>query len=181
MTSTPLHRRTFVQALALALAPAAARSQQALPSIAVLPLDFVDDHQNPDTVEAQERRLKLAHAQLEQELRDRRLYRVVNAAPARTLVDELLAKQAFLYRCDDCVLQVGRKLGCDLVLASWVQKVSELILNFNVEVWRVADGRSVLSKSVDMRGNQDASWERSVRYLVRDMADKRAANPRYGT
>jgi hypothetical protein len=180
MTPITLHRRTVVQALLLTLAAAATKAQDALPTIAVLPLDFIDDHLNPDTVDAQNRRLKQAHAQLRQELGERRLYRVVDLAPAAPLIAELLARQSFLYRCDDCVLQVGRRLGSDLVMASWVQKVSELILNFNVEVWRVADGRSLLSKSVDMRGNQDASWERSVRYLVRDMADKRAADPHYG-
>jgi hypothetical protein len=45
----------------------------------------------------------------------------------------------------------------------------------------VAEERSVLAKSVDMRGYQDVSWERAVRFLVADMADKRAAHSRYGT
>jgi hypothetical protein len=31
-----------------------------------------------------------------------------------------------------------------------------------------------------MRGNDDVSWQRAVRFLVRDMQDKRAANPAYG-
>ena len=82
-------------------------------------------------------------------------------------------------RCDDCAEQVGLLLGVDLVMATWVQKGSELILNLNVQIDDVTGQRVVLSKSVDMRGNEDLSWNRAVRYLVRDMAEKRALNPRY--
>jgi hypothetical protein len=43
----------------------------------------------------------------------------------------------------------------------------------------VPAGKVIFSKSVDMRGNADESWQRAVRYLVRDMAEKRANNPGY--
>lgn len=36
-------------------------------------------------------------------------------------------------------------------LTPWVQKVSELILNFNVRIFDVAAGKAIFSKSVDMR------------------------------
>jgi hypothetical protein len=173
-------RRTVLHGLAIGLVSRLARAQDELPTIAVLPPDFLDDHLNPATVDAQNRRLLRMHAQVQDELGARRLYRVVDLAPARPLVDEFVATQAYLYRCPDCAMRIGRQLGTRLVMTSWVQKVSELILNFNVEVYRVASERSVLGKSVDMRGNQDASWERAVRYLVADMADKRAADPAYG-
>lgn len=62
----------------------------------------------------------------------------------------------------------------------WVQRVSELILNINVEVREVATDRIVLSKSVDLRGNNDESWTRALRFMLRDWAEKRARNPRYG-
>jgi hypothetical protein len=66
------------------------------------------------------------------------------------------------------------------VMTPWVQKVSELILNVNVLIYDVKAQRVTLTKSVDMRGNDDVSWQRAVRFLVRDMQDKRAANPAYG-
>ena len=108
------------------------------------------------------------------------LYRVLDPAPAQALIDESLAAQAFLFKCSDCAQRIGRAVGADLVMVSWVQKVSELILNLNVEVLRVADGRSLLVKSVDMRGNTDVAWDRGARYLVKQLADARALNPRYG-
>jgi hypothetical protein len=85
-----------------------------------------------------------------------------------------------MYRCEDCARQVGQQLDTDYAITGWVQKVSELILNFNIEVHDVRRGRVVLSKSVDLRGNNDDSWQRAVRFLVRDMAQKRQANPKYG-
>jgi hypothetical protein len=152
----------------------------ALPRLAVLDFELIDDQNNPLTKAAQEVRLRKATQQLQQELAERRLYDVVDPAPSAALQGELRSQQAFLYRCDDCADQVGALLGVDLVMGTWVQKVSELILNLNVQVYARRRRQVVFSKSVDMRSNDDVSWTRAVRYLVRDMVDKRAANPRYG-
>ncbi len=151
-----------------------------LPSVVVMEFDFVDDQKNPATVDAQIRRLREAHGQLQRELAERGLYRVIDPAPVAALQERLRAQQEFMYRCDDCAHQVGVAAGTDLVITAWVQKVSELILNVNLQVHDVASQKLLLSKSVDMRSNDDVSWSRAVRYLVRDMAEKRAANPRYG-
>ncbi len=151
-----------------------------LPSIAVLDFELVDDHPNPATKEATRARLVQATAQLQEELQARGLYRVADAAPSRDLQTELRSQQAFLYRCDDCAYQVGRLLGTDLVMTTWVQKVSELILNMNIEIHDVKARKVALSKSIDMRSNDDVSWKRGVSYLVRSMAEKRAKDPGYG-
>jgi hypothetical protein len=164
-------------AVAAGLGPARLSAQTALPTIVVLPTDLQDDHENPATVEAQKARLKGVQARLAEQLQAQGLYRVVDLAPAQALVDESLAAQAFLYKCADCAQSIGRAAGADLVMVSWVQKVSELILNLNAEVLRVSDGRSLLVKSVDMRGNTDIAWDRGARYLVKQLADERGAAP----
>lgn len=151
-----------------------------LRSLAVLDVELIDDHATESTRAETEARLPRATAQLQQELAARHLYRVVDVAPARALEERLREQQEYLHRCADCAEQIGRLLGADLVMTAWVQKVSELILNFNVEVHEVATRRIALSKSVDMRGNRDESWTRAVSYLVRDMAEKREQNPGYG-
>jgi hypothetical protein len=160
--------------------PAPAASGAALRSLAVMDLELVDDQNTPSTRAATVARLPRATEQLQRELAERRLYRVVDPSPAKALQEKLKGQQEYLYRCADCAEQIGRLLGVDLVMTSWVQKVSELILNLNVEIHEVGTGRIVLAKSVDMRGNEDASWMRAVRYLVRDMAEKRARNAHYG-
>jgi Protein of unknown function (DUF2380) len=149
-------------------------------SLAVLDFELVDDQNNPLTKAAQLVRLRNATAQLQRELGERQLYRIVDPAPSQALQQTLRSQQEFLYRCDDCAEQVGRLLGAELVMATWVQKVSELILNLNVQILDVAAQKVVFSKSVDMRGNEDESWRRAVTFLVRDMAEKRERNPRYG-
>ena len=151
-----------------------------LRSIAVLDVELVDDQNNPLTKAAQEVRLRNATHQLRQELEERRLYLIMDAAPSQVLQEKLRSQTEFLYRCDDCAAQVGKLLGVDLVMTPWVQKVSELILNLNVQIYDAKADKVVFSKSVDMRGNEDQSWTRAVRYLVRDMAEKRERNPRYG-
>ena len=180
-----MDRRNFLQALGAAgfgLACAALNAQPAgaLRSLAVLEFELVDDQNNPVTKAAQEVRLRNATAQLQRELAQRQLYQVVDPAPSQELQRMLRSQQEYLYRCDDCAEQVGRLLGVDLVMATWVQKVSELILNLNVQILDVRTQAVVFSKSVDMRGNQDETWTRAVSYLVRDMAEKRERNPKYG-
>ncbi|MBM3393881.1 MAG: DUF2380 domain-containing protein, partial [Betaproteobacteria bacterium] len=59
--------------------------------------------------------------------------------------------------------------GADYVLVGWVQKVSNLILNVNAGVREVQNGREILARSVDMRGNTDPSWQRAVTRLARDV------------
>ena len=167
--------------LAAPFAPQQAHADTPLRSIVVLDLDFVDDHPRADPSGAQVRRIVAAPAQLRQALEAAKLYRLLDLAPALPLLQQLRSQQEFMYRCADCAQQVGRKVGADLVMTNWVQKVSELILNFNVEVHDVARAKPVLAKSVDMRGNNDESWTRAIAYLVRDMAEKRQRNPRYGT
>ena len=178
-TATLLYGWTRAIAQAAAPAPAPA-SATGLRTIAVLQVELLDEQDNPATKAAQEIRLRNALLQLREELRARGLYRVVDPGASQALQEKLRAQQEFFYRCDDCAAQVGQQLGVDLVMTPWVQKVSELILNFNVQIFDVPAARVIFSKSVDMRGNEDESWRRAVRYLVRDMAEKRAVNPRYG-
>ena len=159
--------------------PSAAPPSGPLRSLTVLDFELVDDQNNPLTKAAQELRLVNATRQLQAELAQRQLYRVVELAPAQALLGKLRDQQEYMYRCDDCAAQVGQQLGIDLVMSTWVQKVSELILNLNVQIYDVKAQKVTFSKSVDMRGNDDVSWSRAVRYLARDMAEKRERNPRY--
>ena len=47
-----------------------------------------------------------------------------------------------------------------------VQKVSNLILNMNLYVADPQTGKQTFVKSVDMRGNTNESWSRSLKYLL---------------
>jgi len=100
------------------------------------------DEMEEFTSEAQRRddgrRIVLASAELRKELDRRGLYRV--ASPTKSEAERVA-------RC-------------------WVQKVSNLILNLNIEVRDAATDQPLYTTSVDIRGNTDESWLRGVRRLV---------------
>ena len=62
----------------------------------------------------------------------------------------------------------GMAPGPGDVSRCWVQKVSNLILNINVEV-RSEAGATRYRGSVDIRGNTDESWLRGVRRLAENL------------
>ncbi len=165
--------RWLAAALLGALSTPCAPTHQ-LASIAVLDFELIDDTQdkNPETLAAQQKRLALVSEQLRKELNQAGLYRVLDNAPAADFIARLRAGQE-LHSCNGCELDIGSNLGADFVLTAWVQKVSNLILNLNIEIKNVATGQKVLNKSVDIRGNTDQSWSRGITYMVRDMVEKK--------
>jgi hypothetical protein len=70
--------------------------------------------------------------------------------------------------CGGCEPVYGKQLGAQLVAWIEVQKVSNLILNLNVHMADVSTRRFVFKRSVDIRGNTDESWTRSLTYLVKN-------------
>jgi hypothetical protein len=74
--------------------------------------------------------------------------------------------------------------GAALVGVGWVQRVSHLILNLililNLGLWATGDDRLVLTKSLDIRGDNDESWRRGMAYMLCDLAKRRQRPPRYG-
>lgn len=165
--------RWLAAALLCAFSAPCAPTQQ-LASIAVLDFELLDNTQdeNPETLAAQQKRLALVSEQLRKELNQAGLFRVLDNAPAADFIAQLRAGQE-LHSCNGCELDIGNKLGADFVLTAWVQKVSNLILNLNIEIKNVATGQKVLNKSVDIRGNTDQSWSRGITYMVRDMVEKK--------
>ncbi len=140
----------------------------------MLDFELIDDTQDkdPETLAAQQKRLALVTKQLRQELDQAGLYHVLDNAPAADFIAQLRAGQE-LHSCNGCELDIGHRLGADFVLTAWAQKVSNLILNLNIEIKNVASGQKVLNKSVDIRGNTDQSWSRGITYMVRDMVEKK--------
>ena len=171
----------IVLAAALSLFGQGATAADSEPAtLAVLGFDLVDDHPDPARAALLRPRLTAITKQLERGLHERTLYRIVDTAAAQDLIAAQRERNEFLYRCNDCLTEVGKRLGTRLVAVGWVQRVSELILNINVSVQDSQTGVEVLSKSVDIRGNTDETWTRGVNFMLRDWAERRARNPRYG-
>ena len=84
----------------------------------------------------------------------------------QTALAEAVERIGYLRGCNGCELKLAAGIDADLAGLGWVQKVSNLILNINLQVREVASGRLVYAGTVDIRGNTDESWQRGVRYLL---------------
>ena len=155
----------------LACGPAGAAQPK---SLALMDFELIDEMRAFASEQARQevdRRLVLITAELAKELERRGMYRVLDRAPAAQLIERLKASYE-LRACNGCEIDIGRALGAERIALCWVQKVSNLILNINIEVRSVATGETVYAKSVDIRGNTDEAWLRGVRRLVDNIQER---------
>jgi len=97
-------------------------------------------------------------------LKDSGRYEIVSTDP----VKEEVTKGADLRRCNGCAEEYARKLGADVAITGEIQKVSNLILNINVYVKDLRSKKPEQAYSVDIRGNNDNSFDRGLKYLVKN-------------
>jgi hypothetical protein len=162
---------SFVTATATAGEPDASAPRMA----AVMEFELIDDMRDYERLEvkdAQNRRIGLISDALRQELLQRGMYRIADNSEAEDLISSLKAQQE-LRDCNGCEIDIGRALGADVIIVGWVQKVSNLILNINIEVKDVSSGRMLYVKSVDLRSNSDNSWLRGIRFMVNSIEEKK--------
>lgn len=150
------------------------------PTIVVLDFDLLEDHPDASRAADQQRRLEAVRTGFIEGVREHGLYRVVDLSPARELLDRFQSQRANIYTCNSCQVEIGKAVGAHYVAAGWVQKVSNLILNINIEIREVEADRVVLNKSVDIRGNTDRSWRRGMAFMLRDFVQRRQENADYG-
>jgi hypothetical protein len=161
-------------ALALTL-PATPMRAAAPTSLAFLGVHFQNDNEDLEpTSDAERTRLKRAGEEFRRLLAKSGRYKIV---PATAEIEAKIASGQPVGVCGGCEIDYGRALGADLVAWLRVQKVSNLILNMNVYIADVKSGRMLLTKSVDLRGNTDDSWSRSLRYLVKNSVLTADINP----
>ena len=71
--------------------------------------------------------------------------------------------------CNGCDTRLAADLGLDYAITGQVQKVSNLILSMNLYIRDAQSGRTLASGAVDIRGNNDLSWQRGYRYLLKNV------------
>lgn len=152
-----------VAALATAAVPAAP------PRAVVLEFDLIDEMRDPATEVEDRARLAMASRRFPAAIE--RCGNIELIPAPRETVDRVASQITHLYQCNGCAEDIARAAGSDLVVFSWVQKVSNLILNMNAEV-QDASGRTLDVRSVDMRGNTDVSWTRAVDALAKRLCDR---------
>lgn len=97
-------------------------------------------------------------------LKDSGRYQIVSTDP----VKEEVAKGSDLRKCGGCADEYARKLVADVAITGEIQKVSNLILNINVYVKDLRGNAPEKAYSVDIRGDNDLSFQHGVKYLVKN-------------
>ncbi len=150
-------------ALSLWLAGAGAPPARATPLRAALfPVEF-DDTSPEQPQPAELARVTALGVQLRDLLVRSGRYTFVDIAPVAAA-----AAAQTLHACNGCETDLAKRVGAQVSIICWVQKVSNLILNINAVIRDVDTGRMVAAGSVDIRGNTDQSWSRGLRYLVQN-------------
>lgn len=146
--------------------PSSAWSIEKPPSVAVLDVRIINDNEGLDPLsDAEQARVVKLETQLKSALAGSKRYRIVHVTPD---VKAAIDKGQFVGECGGCEADFGKKLGADRIAWVTVQKISNLILNLNVYIADVATNKMTFLKSVDIRGNTDESWSRSMTYLLKN-------------
>ncbi len=75
------------------------------------------------------------------------------------------AKASNLFACG-CIQRLARKVDARLALVPSVHKLSNLILNIQVDVFDVESDKLVAQLNADIRSNTDNSWARGLDWLI---------------
>lgn len=142
----------------------AARADTSPPKLAFLGITFMNDNEKLEpTTDAERHRLAALEKQFAASVERSRNYEIV---PVTESVRAKIASGQPLGQCGGCEAAFGKELHADRVAWMTVQKVSNLILNINLYVGDPQTDKQTFLKSVDIRGNTDESWSRSLKYLL---------------
>ena len=136
---------------------------QAAPKAAVFDFQLANLGQLPPT-DADMARLPRLSDELRKLLGDNGLYDIIPVSALKAEVD----KSAPLRSCGGCAMEYAKKLGAQYAITGEIQKVSSLILNINVYIADVNGVAPEKAYSVDIRGDTDESFDRGVKYLVKN-------------
>lgn len=157
-------RAVLIGAGLLASAVATPVGADTKPKLAVFDFQLANLAQLPPT-QADKDRLPRISDLLRKQLADSGRFVIV---PVTDKVKQEIAKAAPLRDCGGCAVDFAKELGADVAVTGEVQKVSDLILNINVYMKKVGSTDAETATSVDIRGDNDDSFNHGVKYLVKN-------------
>lgn len=108
------------------------------------------------------RRLKLISKDLASRIAKDGRYELTGGPELAALVE----KSVPIHKCNGCEDDIARSLGAPLVLIATVEKLSDLLFNFNLYLRDVAQQKVVSIMSTTIQGSTDEAWLRGIRYLA---------------
>ena len=144
----------------------AAAPSNSVKSVALLNVEFLNDHADLEpTTDAERARLASIGSLFKAKLEASGRYKFVSI-PADAAGK--IAAGPEIGACGGCEFDYGKQLGAEHAAWIVVQKVSDLILNINVYMGDVTARKLAFVHSVDIRGDTDESWTRGITYLVKN-------------
>jgi hypothetical protein len=145
---------------------AAAAANDPVRVVALLNVEFLNDHEDLEpTTNAERARLASIGSLFKAKLEASGRYQFVSI-PADAAAK--MASGPEIGACGGCEFEYGKQIGVDYAAWIVVQKVSDLILNINIYMADVAARKLAFVHSVDIRGDTDESWTRGITYLVKN-------------
>ena len=158
-------KKIRIPALLAALALGGAHGARADEAKTTAVFDAVFVNSSPEETSPEETaRIRTMTGELKLALERTGQYRVVDLAPIENQIDAVKD----IHDCNGCEVELAKKLDAQVAVVSWAQKVSNLILNLNIRIEDVATGATLRAGSVDIRGNNDQSWDRGLKYLLKE-------------
>src|SRR5262249_44120971 len=139
------------------------QADAAAPKILVYDFHFDNTSLEP-TSDAERARIAQISDELRASLQKSGKYDIIDQKEAEKQLSDVL----WIGHCNGCELDPAQKAGAQLVAYGWVQKVSNLIMNFSIVIEDAKTGKQIRNGSVDIRGNTVDSWRRGVRYLLEE-------------
>ncbi len=145
------------------------------PALALFPFEMIDAAQDagamgygaggglptgPDKEEV--RRLKAISDDLARRIAADGRYKLI---PSQSLADEI-AKLGPIHKCNGCEDDIAKRAGARLALIATVEKLSDLLFNFNLYLRDVAEQKLTNVMSTTIQGSTDEAWSRGIRYLA---------------
>ena len=166
-------RHAVIGLLLLVLVPASAVAAPMRAAVFRFALDdtsLASPTQHPSAADLQ--RIEQVTAQLRNALARSGHYVMVDTAPVAAQ-----ANGTDLQDCGPCADALARKLGAQVAVTGWVQKVSDLILNINLVLRDVTSGKRLAAGSVSIRGDTDIAWSRGLSFLLDELHLTASARP----
>lgn len=149
-----------------AVAPVWADAIKPGSSIAFFGVSFIDTSTEGavnGTREDEIARIELLNTYIAEQFTERG-FKLVDISPVDTEINRVRS----VADCNFCDVILARKLNADYSMVGEVQKVSNLILSMNLVLRDSEEGQHARGMSVDIRGNNDKSWLRGIRYILKN-------------
>lgn len=149
---------------------------ETLPTLAILPFE-INDTSGEVGPDPHKEMLQRATGMIATQIRDAGLFSVV---PEAEIAQAIAAVNpgTYLRRCNGCERDIAARVDARYVLTAWINKVSTLVLTFNVDIRDVATGKSVYTRVLDFRGDNETAYTHAIKTMVRSLKQSMEERPR---